>query len=331
MQPIPSSRGPHRIAPEAFDIDRFQPGSKTAIALNLAPGAPDTELPVFVVRGKRQGKTLVVNAGVHGDEFEGVRAVLELYSELDPDQMRGTLLAVPVANPAAFWHGTRLSPIDSANLARQFPGAQNGTVTEVIAFHLAHSVIARADFFLDLHSAGVKLLMPSMVGYDTNDARSVGAAMIFGAPVLWGHSEIGPGRTISFAASRKIPWLYTEARGAGRIDPQDLLMFKRGVMNLLNHLGIMPGEMKRQPVEHVLSGSGDLDFGVNARRQGFLLPRVELLESVTSGQELGSTVDLYGETVEKFFSPAAGVVGMIRAFPIIEPDDVVFLIAKHLK
>jgi len=331
MQPISSSSARHQVAPEEFDIGKFQPGSKSTIALNLAPDASDTELPVLLIKGKHKGATLVVTAGVHGDEFEGVRALLELYSELDPVQMHGTLLAVPVANPQAFWNATRVNPIDKANLARKFPGAKEGTVTEVIAFHLARSVIARADFFVDLHSAGVKLLMPPMVGYDQNDPRSVAAAMVFGAPVLWGHSEIPPGRTISFAASRKIPWLYTEARGAGRIDAEDLLMFKRGVINLLKHLGIVHGQLDRHPVERVLVGSGDLDVGLSARQRGFLLPRVELLERVTCGQELGWTVNIYGETVEKFFSPRAGLVAMIHAFPIIEPEDVVFVVTDQLK
>jgi len=120
---------------------------------------------------------------------------------------------------------------------------EQGSPTQVLAFHLGHSIIARADFYLDLHSAGVKLLMPSMVGYDATDPRSREAAVIFGAPVVWGHPAIPPGRTISFAASRGIPWLYTEARGAGRIDAEDLAMFKRGVLNLLRYLHMLPGRV----------------------------------------------------------------------------------------
>ena len=189
-----------RLRPQDFDPFRYDRGNKYSLSLDLAPEAPGISIPLLLVVGSKAGKTLVVTAGIHGDEFEGVRAILDTYALLDPTVMTGTMIAVPVANPPAFWSGTRVSPLDNKNLARVFPGRENGTPTDVVAFHLGHAVIARADFYLDLHSAGVKLLMPTMVGYDASDARSYEAALIFGSPVIWGHPSIEPGRTISFAA-----------------------------------------------------------------------------------------------------------------------------------
>ena len=67
-------------------------------------------------------------------------------------------------------------------------------------------------------------------GYPSADPRARAAAEIFGAPVIWGHPPpIDPGRTVSFAGDHGIPWLYTEARGAGRIHPEDLRMMTRGI------------------------------------------------------------------------------------------------------
>jgi predicted deacylase len=319
------------VKPAEFEVSRFKEGAKHDVALALSPAADGIEIPVLLVRGQREGKTLVVMAGVHGDEFEGVRAVFEIYSELDPKKLDGTLIAVPVANPPAFWSAARTSPIDGCNLARAFPGLEYGSATEVIAYHLAHSVIAQADFFLDLHSAGVKLLMPSMVGYDAKDPRSSDAAMIFGAPVVWAHSEIPSGRSISFAASRNIPWLYTEARGAGRIDDEDLRMFKDGILNLLRYLGILAGDLKPKLIEHFLCGDGDLDASMRAAQRGFLLPCVHLLQRVEVGQALGHSVDVYGGTIEEFRSAKAGVIAMIHAFPIVEAGEVVFLVSEKVK
>jgi len=299
--------------------------------LDLRPHAADIELPVLLVKGVADGKTLVVTAGVHGDEFEGVRAVLEVCAELDPGQMSGTLLAVPVANPPAFWKGTRTSPLDQENLARAFPGQEQGSATQVIAFHLGRSIISLADFYLDLHSAGMKLLMPSMTGYDASDPRSREAALAFGAPVIWGHPKLSPGRTISFAASRGIPWLYTEARGAGRIDLEDLRIFKRGVVNLLHHLDILPGAGEKADPLHSLYGDGDLDACISATCPGFLIPARELLQEVKLGQELGRTLDAHGQVAEIFWSPRDGVVGMIRAFPVVDAGDSVFLVTGSAK
>lgn len=199
------------------------------------------------------------------------------------------------------------------------------------AFHLGESVIKYADFFLDLHSAGVKLVMPSMVGYDVRDESSRAAAMAFGAPVIWGHPSVQPGRTISVAAARGIPWLYTEARGAGRISPDDLYMFKRGVRNLLLHLGIMDGKIDAGAPQYRLYGDGDTDSSVVAAKRGFLAPSVELLDSVCAGQELGRTLSLHGETLEVFRAPRAGVVGLIRACPVVHPGDPIFLLTEAEK
>jgi predicted deacylase len=111
----------------------------------------------------------VVTAGVHGDEYEGVRTIFDIVDELDPGAMSGDLLCVPVANPPAYWAGTRISPVDGKNLARVFPGAPDGTISDQIAFCLGREVIA-ADSS-DLH-AGVKIETPTLIGYDSEDSRA---------------------------------------------------------------------------------------------------------------------------------------------------------------
>jgi predicted deacylase len=315
------------MQPADFHPDRFEQGRKYALDLELGPPA-GVSMPVLLIRGATPGKRLVATAAVHGDEFEGVRALLETYQALDPSAMTGDLLAVPVANPPAFWNGTRTSPLDGGNLARVFPGTLESGPTPAIAHHLARAIISHADFFLDLHSAGVKWLMPSMVGYDAHDDRSRAAAFIFGASVLWGHPTLAPGRTVSFAATRGIPWLYTEARGAARIDAEDLRMFSNGILNLLRHLGILPGKPERAPIRSHLYGGGNLDEGLLATRRGFFIPKVELLQAVVPGQELGSTFDLHGNEVETFRSPSAGVIGMVRQFPVVEPGEPLFAITE---
>ena len=145
-------------------------------SLELDVGHSGIQLPILLVRGSHEGAALVVTAGIHGDEYEGVRAIFDVVETLDPAAMRGDLIAVPVANPPAFWAGTRRSPLDGVNLARIFPGAPDQGPSEAIAHTLARQVIAQADFYLDLHSAGVAFLMPTMVGYNANDSRGRAAA-----------------------------------------------------------------------------------------------------------------------------------------------------------
>src|SRR6185295_10559929 len=113
------------------------------------------------------------------------------------------------------------------------------------------------------------------------------AAQIFGAEVIWEHPIIAPGRTVSSAWGRGIPSLYTEARGAGRVHPDDLAMFRRGIFNLLRHLKILSGAPETVPCQYYLDGDGNIDASLSSSHPGFLIPKVELLEQVRKGQELG--------------------------------------------
>lgn len=286
-------------------------------------------LPVLLARGANAGPTLVVSANVHGDEYEGVRAIFEVFEALDPTQMSGDLLAVPVVNPPAFWAGTRTSPVDGANLARVFPGDAKGTISQRIADAFGRAIIAQASMYVDLHSGGVKFRMPSMVGYAAPDARGRAAAEVFGAPVIWGHPTLDPGRTISFAAGLGIPWLYTEARGAGRIHPADLAMMTTGIFNLIKHLGILPGEPEPAVIEHRLYGDGNTDAGMSATQAGFLMTHVQILDDVRMGHCLGTLVDLVGKPLEKYYASVDGVVGLVREFPVVQAGDPLFLIAQR--
>lgn len=323
---MPEATSTAMLEVTGFDPQRFDRNARYAFELVLDGAARDVRLPVQLLRGAGSGPCLVITAGVHGDEYEGVRAVLDVCADLDPREMQGDLLAVTVCNPPAFWAGTRCGP-DGVNLARAFPGHLNGTATEVIAHHLGRTVIAAADFLLDLHSAGVSLLMPTMVGYDEGDRRSSEAALRFGAPVLWAHQHVEPGRTISMAAELRIPWLYTEARGGGRIDDRDLEVFRRGTVRLLRHLAILPGEAPLTRAEHHLSGDGNGDAALRATTRGFLVPHVRLLEYVVAGQPLATVLDLHGRALESVRAPASGVVALIRAHPVVSAGDPLFLVA----
>jgi predicted deacylase len=309
-----------------FEPGLFSVGEKHTLDLEF-PALNDTlALPVLLARGARPGKTLVATAGVHGDEYEGVRAIFDVFRELDPAQMSGDFLAVPVANPPAFWNLSRTSPLDGGNLARLFPGLCDSTPTECIAWQIDQRILPHADLYLDLHSAGVKCLMPSMIGFHSSDTRARAAAAVFGARVIWEHPTVAPGRTVSSAIARGIPALYTEAFGAGRITPADLKLFTGGIRNLLRHLCILPGEPDTIPCEIHLAGDGNIDQSVSSPRRGFLVPKVELLEGVSQGQEIGVLLDLHGEVIERFTAPSDGVVGLIHACPKVDAGEPLFLI-----
>src|SRR6185437_12094969 len=70
----------------------------TLPAVELADGTA-VSFPVMLAAGARPGPTLFVGAGVHGDEITGIEAVHQLMRVLDPAELSGNVVAMPMQNP----------------------------------------------------------------------------------------------------------------------------------------------------------------------------------------------------------------------------------------
>ena len=321
------------MRPDQFNPKGLPPGSKDALDVTVADlGDGPLRVTVLVARGAEPGPTIAVLGGVHGDEYEGPLAVRETYSALRTSDMRGLFLGVPQANLPAFLAGTRTSPIDGGNLARVFPGSPEGTATERIANFLAERVIGPSDLLIDLHSSGSSSSIPSLVGYDANDSdagrASREAALAFGLPVVWGHPDLAPGRSVTEANARGIPWLYTETFGGGTLHRDSAMLYARGVKNVMKHMGILDGSPDRDEVTHHLIGPGNLDQGIRTHLGGYLVCDVAPLDVVRRGDLLGRVLDLAGDVLEEVRAPEAGVVILARVAPPVAPGEVVFAITQ---
>jgi len=315
-----------KIKADQFDFSDIAAASKHKFLLDVGE---EVSIPLLVVNGREPGKTLVTFAGVHGDEMEGVQAIQDVFAALEADKMRGSLIAVPVANPPAFLAVQRTSPIDSLNLARTFPGKKDGSVTERIAHYLGELIIPQADFFLDLHSASASL-MPRMVGYDAAETEagriSKDAAFKMGMPVVWGHPEIGPGRTLSAAMERGIPWLYVESPSGSGVSSDELPHYVNALLNLLGYLQIIERETPSEKPELHLLGEGDVDRTQAVNTTGFFVHRAKLLEHVEAGQLLAEVRDMFGAVLEEIRADREGFVAVLRSEPIVAAGDPVCLV-----
>ncbi|MGH2347197.1 MAG: succinylglutamate desuccinylase/aspartoacylase family protein, partial [Chloroflexota bacterium] len=286
-----------------------------------------TGVTMLTVRGAQPGPTLALLGGVHGDEWEGVAAVGRIIRLLHERAIRGTVRIVAVCNELAFEAMSRTAPPTGRDLARCFPGHKDGVVAERMAAVLTDEAIRGADFLIDLHGAGLHYTMPTLVGF-IGGAGAAGrsaaqAAAVFGAPVVWGHPPPPPiGRTISTAFALGIPSLYAETTGAGELRTRDIECYTRGVERVMRFLGMLEGDAPvPMPALH-LAGNGDLDTAtVRARHAGLLLRRVEPLQLLEAGDEVGIIVDLAGEVVETLVTSGRGVVVMLRHTPRVVPGD----------
>ncbi len=313
---------------QELDISQFPRDSKASAWLEVGSRADggNWRLPFLYVTGATLGPTLLVLGAVHGDEYEGVETIPEVFHRIASNTLRGALLMVPICNMPAYEAVLRNSPIDGLNLARVFPGDLNGTITQRIAYWIAQKLIKPADFVIDLHSGGVTAEIPSLIGFThSNDAlgrQSRAGALAFGAPVVWEHPPpMPPGRTLSTATDFGVPAIYTEAGGGGYARPSDVSCFTTGVINVMKHLDMLDGQPQPQPITHHLSGDGNMDSVISTPAAGYFRSEIALLDDVSAGQRLGAVRDPFGEVVTEITTENAGVVIMLRRIHRVHVGD----------
>jgi predicted deacylase len=303
--------------------------AKTTFTLPVAVRADGTSIgmPVVVVRGAQPGRTLVVSAGVHGDEYEGMRAIHLLTEALALRELRGTFVAVPIVNPPAFEAGLRVNPDDRQDMARIFPGDPDGTVTEQLAYALTHRFIRHADLFCDLHSAGQLYTMPPLCGYcltaEPMLTRQRQAARAFGLPLVWGTPYL-PGRSLSVAAEHKVPAIYAEITGEGRCRPADVAAYLRGLRGLLGYLEMAeppPAGPPPRVVEDQSENAGFLQRQLRTPVGGLFEALAAAGDRVAGGQELGVVRDAFGQVRFRAAAPVAGTLVFLRTFARVLPGD----------
>jgi predicted deacylase len=307
----------------------LRPGQRHRVVLDSG----GTAVEAFAVAGAAAGPVLAVLAGIHGDEYEGPVALAESLPGIAPERLRGTLLAVPVANPSAFAAGTRESPLDGENLARCFPGRTDGGPSERLAAVLTQDIIAQADALIDLHSAGVAYEMPLLAGYpDLGEqalrGKSRALATAFGAPVLWRHPQLEPGRTLSAAFARGIPCMYTEAPGGGGAPAEVVRCFREGLLRVLTALGMLDGAAPSPRHRAEWVGDGNTDAAVPSPATGLFRPGVGCGDRVDRQAPLGEVLSHAGDVLAQIRAPSAGIVAMIRRTPRVRAGQGLFLLTQ---
>jgi predicted deacylase len=278
--------------------------------------------------------TLLINGATHGDEYEGPTVLRQWAQAWRPRQLRGTVVMVPVLNEVAFYAGARCRPDDDGNLARAFPGRQRGTPTQRLAWLFDRQLLAQCTHYADLHSAGAANELDSWAGYMHGVSPSVdrtqkAMASCFDRFWCWAGPFL-PGRTLSAAAERRIPAIYTECRGAGDVAAGDARALDGGLRRLLILLGLVPGtlpKLRQQPCR-ITRSSRETHLQVHhlAPFDGLFVPGVKLRDRVRRGQPIGAVLGLDGESAP-VKAEESGRVVMRRVRRSVRRGDALAVIA----
>ena len=292
-------------------------------------------VPITVIQNG-QGPTLVISAGVHGDEYEGQIAVAELANELNPDDISGRLILLPMLNFPAAQAGRRVSPIDDGNLNRLYPGDPKGTPSDMIAHYHEEVILPLADYAVDLHSGGSSLLYPATLlrgpGHTPKEEAGLQSlTKAFDLPYAWvftgGGGKGSTARTAMGAANRKgVINVMAELGGGNAVTPDVLALTRRGLRRILHALGMLPIYTPDVPQgTRALHTKGS----VYAYVSDLFEPLKAIGEAVSEGEVVARIhhPETQGHPPDEVTTPFAGIVLAQRAMAQVRRGDAIYQIA----
>ncbi len=294
-------------------------------------------IPITVI-SNGDGPTAILFGGNHGDEYEGPVTLLNLARELTPDQVHGRVIIIPMLNHPAVVAGTRLSPIDGANMNRAFPGRRNDSITGMIAHFISSRVLPLADLVIDIHSGGSSMhMLPSVNMHRLeNEAQMdlmLAAARAWGAPYIFLYRDIaGEGLLPSCAEQMGNVTLGTEMGSKAQFGRETLLVTAR-VRNVLHHAGILsePGSDPGVAEPIVVAADDEQDY-IMAPASGIFEPFFELGDPIAACERVGQIHSL--EHPERDPHPVAarsnGILFARRSIPLTRQGECVAVLTREV-
>jgi predicted deacylase len=324
--------------PRPGDAAVFTVGSASASRGRTALGAIDVpagsdaalSIPVAVVHGAKPGPVLALLAGAHGTEYASIIALERLIAEIDPAQLSGSVIIVPLLNVPSFQKIVpHLNPVDGKNMNRMYPGRRDGTQTDRASFAITEQVVAPADHVIDFHGGDIdESLRPyaywNKTGRAAQDAISRAMVLAFGLD----HIVVSPDRPRDPAASvyfentattRGKPSIIVEAGHAGTVDADEVALLVNGTLSVMRHLKLLPGTPR--PVENPVWIDHLAD--VSSQQTGIFYPLVRRGAYVSAGMKLGYVTDYLGRLMFEARAREAGVVLYVRAVPSINAGETI--------
>src|SRR2546423_11280805 len=297
---------------------------QTATGTIEVPAGSDAALsiPVAVFHGAKPGPVLALVAGSHGTEYTSIIALEKLITTLNPTEISGTVIIVPLINIQSFEQKVpHLNPVDRKSMNRWYPGKMDGTQTDRASFLITKHVVEQCDHLIDLHGGDLdESLRPysywTKTGNEKQDRISREMVLAFGLD----HIIISTDRPKDPQASRYLentattrgkPSITAEAGHAGTVETDDLNALINGCLNVMRYLKMLPGQP--QMVEHPVWI--DKVVTVASDQTGIFYPLVKRGTYVEQGMKIGYVTDYVGKTIFEARAPVAGIVLYVCAVP----------------
>lgn len=288
------------------------------------------EAPLLVAHGKKPGPIVVIGAGIHGDEINGIQTAIKSVRAIDLAELRGTVVALPVQNPIGFRHRRRRLVFNEqdrkSNVHQAFPGDPDGETSERIVYKIRNDIIlaAGADLVFDMHTgtstffcAPHTFVASASFGDVADKALAAAGAFDTGLVVQAG-SGVYAAHDMPHTdlAAEGVPVLGVELGAGGRYEQDMVEQGVQGVLNVLRMMDMLPGSLDSRP--QVLL---DDVVWVRAATGGLFRPKVKLGDQVRAGDVLGDVIDLFGEPVDQFTAPVGGHLISFTGVPTLHEGE----------
>jgi uncharacterized protein len=288
-----------------------------------------------VLHGHEPGPAMFVTAAIHGDELNGVEIIRRVLRTIQPGNIRGTLLAVPVVNAYGFIGRSRYLP-DRRDLNRAFPGSPGGSLASRLANLLLNEVVKRCQLGIDLHTAAVQRVnLPQIRCDSTKSPRSRELGQVFGAHVVLESAERS-GSLRRAAREVGVDVLVYEGGEGLRFDEFAIQAGVDGIARVMLKIGMLesheardgPGPTTVAPGSaHRLPLMANAAKWVRAPEGGVLRTHKKIGDAVSEGEQLGVIANPYEEADTPLRSPRRGIIVGATTLPIVNMGDALFHIA----
>jgi hypothetical protein len=304
-------------------------GQKATGYLQVPAGVDSaTDIPVVVVNGAKAGPVLALVSGAHGAEYASIIALEKLIPTLDPAELSGTVVLLPLINIPSFLQKVpHVNPIDKKSMNRYYPGKLDGTQTDRVLYLITKEVVDRCDYLIDYHGGDLdESLRPyaywGPTGKAEQDRISRQMVLAFGLDhiIIWHErpTDLTASRYLDNTASlRGKASIVVEAGHAGTTETDDIALLVNGTISTMRALKMLPGDA------HIIENPVWLDkiVDIESDLEGIFYPLVKRGTYVQEGMKVGYVTDYFGKTIFEARAPVSGVILHINAVPSLKKGD----------
>jgi len=308
--------------------EKILPGKGYRLSIDIAHLHTRTKIdvPVIIRRAKKDGPTVLITGGIHGDEVNGVEIVRQLVANKLNIPDAGMIICVPVVNPFGFIMKTREFP-DGKDLNRVFPGSKNGSLASKFAHMLMTELLVHADYCIDYHTGGDTRFNFSQVRISNDCEETLELAKAFGVKFIkYAGNREKSYRESATKLGKKV--LLFEGGKALDLDREVTRLGIEGALRVMNHVGVKKlsedVELSPLPSKQIVF---EQSTWVRANHSGMYRSFVRNGSKISKGDIIGTITDPYGAFERKVKSSETGYIICLNHSPIITMGDAIAHIA----